>query len=116
MKMFFKDLKSFLKDTSQDERIPLKDKRILLALIALVFSPFDIIPDWIPIIGILDDLIIISFVLDYFFTVLDSRILLSHFPWDLRAYTRLKKIATALQIFVPRFIKKRIWSYVGDPY
>jgi uncharacterized membrane protein YkvA (DUF1232 family) len=116
MKKFFLDLKMFLKSTSQDERIPLNDKRILLALIALVLSPFDIIPDWIPIIGMLDDLIIISFVLDYFFSVLDSRILLSHFPWDLKAYTRLKKIAKGLQIFVPRFIKKRIWSYVGDPY
>jgi uncharacterized membrane protein YkvA (DUF1232 family) len=116
MKKFFNDLKSFLQATAYDERIPSKDKRILLALIALVFSPFDIIPDWIPLIGILDDLIIISFVLDYFFSVLDSRILLSHFPWDLKAYTRLKKVATALQIFVPGFIKKRIWSYVGDPY
>lgn len=116
MKKFFTDLKNFLQATSLDERIPVKDKRILLALIALVFSPFDIIPDWIPIIGILDDLIIISFVLDYFFSVLDSRILLSHFPWDLKAYTRLKRVATAFQIFVPRFIKRRIWSYVGDPY
>jgi uncharacterized membrane protein YkvA (DUF1232 family) len=116
MKKFLNDLFNFLKATSLDERIPAKDKRILLALIALILSPFDIIPDWIPIIGILDDLIIISFVLDYFFSVLDGRILLSHFPWDLKAYTRLKKIASALQIFVPRFIKRRIWSYVGDPY
>lgn len=116
MKKFFTDLKSFLEATARDERIPTKDKRILLALMALILSPFDIIPDWIPIVGLLDDLIIISFVLDYFFSVLDSRIMLSHFPWDMKTYTRLKKISYALQIFVPRFIKKRIWTYVGDPY
>lgn len=113
---FFKDLKDFITNTANDERIPARDKKILLAMVALVISPFDIIPDWIPIFGLLDDLIILSLILDYFFSVLDSRILLSHFPWDMKAYTRLKAIAHFFQMFVPGFIKKRLWSYVGDPY
>lgn len=113
---FLKDLKDFITNTANDERIPARDKKILLAMVALVISPFDIIPDWIPIFGLLDDLIILSLILDYFFSVLDSRILLSHFPWDMKAYTRLKAIAHFFQMFVPGFIKKRLWSYVGDPY
>lgn len=113
---FFKDLKDFIVNTANDERIPSRDKKILLAMVALMISPFDIIPDWIPIFGMLDDVIILSMILDYFFSVLDSRIILSHFPWDMKAYARLKKIAHFLQMFVPRFVKKRLWSYVGDPY
>jgi uncharacterized membrane protein YkvA (DUF1232 family) len=113
---FFKKLKDFIVNTSQDERIPSRDKKIILALVALLISPFDIIPDWIPLFGLLDDVIILSIVLDYFFTILDSRILLSHFPWDMKAYARLRTIARALQIFVPNFLKKKLWSYVGDPY
>ncbi len=113
---FFKDLKDFIVNTANDERIPSRDKKILLAMVALMISPFDIIPDWIPIFGLLDYLIILSMILDYFFSVLDSRIILSHFPWDMKAYARLKAIAHFLQMFVPRFVKKKLWSYVGDPY
>ncbi len=113
---FFKKLKDFIVNTSQDERIPLRDKKIILALVALMISPFDIIPDWIPLFGLLDDLIILSIILDYFFTILDSQILLSHFPWDMKAFARLRAIARTLQIFVPNFLKKKLWSYVGDPY
>jgi uncharacterized membrane protein YkvA (DUF1232 family) len=113
---FLKNLKDFLVNTANDKRIPDRDKKILLAMIALLISPFDIIPDWIPVFGLLDDVIIVSIILDYFFTVLDSSILLSHFPWDMKAFARLRAIARAMQLFVPRFVKKKLWSYVGDPY
>jgi uncharacterized membrane protein YkvA (DUF1232 family) len=113
---FLKDLKNFLVNTANDPRIPARDKKILLAMIALLISPFDIIPDWIPIFGLLDDFIILSFILDYFFSVLDSNVLLSHFPWDMKAFARLRSIARGLQFLVPRFVKKKLWSYVGEPY
>ena len=113
---FFTDLKGFLVNTANDIRIPPKDKKILLTMIALVLSPFDIIPDWIPVIGLLDDVIIISFILDYFFQVLDSEVLLSHYPWDMKSFARLRKMARFMQFLVPGFIKKRIWTYVGSPY
>lgn len=113
---FFKKLKDFLVDTANDERIPATDKKILLGMIALILSPIDLIPDWIPFFGQLDDLVLISFVLDYFFEVLDSQVILSHYPWGMKSFARLRAIARFLQFLVPNFIKKRIWSYVGSPY
>lgn len=113
---FFKDLKDFLTNTANDKRIPSRDKKVLLVMIGLLISPFDLIPDWIPVIGLLDDLIILSFILDYFFSVLDSNILLSHFPWNMKAFARLRAISRALQFLVPKFLKKKIWQYVGEPY
>lgn len=113
---FFNDLKDFLKNVANDERIPARDKKILLAMIALILSPFDIIPDWIPAFGILDDIILLSIILDYFFTVLDSRILLSHYPWGMKSFAKLRSVARTMEFFVPKFVKKRLWSFVGDPY
>ena len=113
---FLKDLKEFIISVANDERIPPRDKKILLAMIALIISPIDLIPDWIPVFGQLDDLVILAIILDYLFRVLDSRILLSHYPWGMKSFARLRAIARVLEFFVPRFIKKRLWSYVGDPY
>ena len=89
MKKFIKDLTTFLTNTANDERIPERDKKTLLILIALIISPIDIIPDWIPFIGVIDDFILIAIVLDYFFDVLDQSILLSHYPWGMKSFARL---------------------------
>jgi uncharacterized membrane protein YkvA (DUF1232 family) len=113
---FFKDLKDFLVNVANDERIPLRDKKVLMGLIALVISPIDLIPDWIPFFGQLDDLVMLAIILDYFFTVLDSNLLLSHYPWGMKSFARLRAMARMMQFFVPKFVKRRLWSYVGDPY
>jgi uncharacterized membrane protein YkvA (DUF1232 family) len=113
---FLLDLKNFLVNTAKDPRIPDRDKKIILAMIALLISPIDLIPDWIPIFGLLDDVIILSIVLDYFYSVLDREVLLSHWPWGMKSFVRVKSITQVTQYFVPRFVKKRLWSYVGSPY
>jgi uncharacterized membrane protein YkvA (DUF1232 family) len=113
---FLKNLKKFITDVANDHRIPSRDKKMIMALIALILSPIDLIPDWIPVFGLLDDVIILAIILDYFFRVLDGQILLSHFPWDMKSFARLRTIAKSLEFFVPRFIKKRLWTYVGEPY
>lgn len=113
---FFVDLKNFLTETAKDERIPERDKKILLGLIALLISPIDLIPDWIPVFGLLDDVIVLSIILDYFFSVLDREVLLSHWPWGMKSFVRLKSVTSITQYFVPKFVKKKLWSYVGSPY
>ncbi len=116
MKKFYQQLKTFLINTGKDPRIPNRDKKILLTLIALIISPIDLIPDWIPFLGVLDDVIILAIVLDYFFDVLDQNILLTHYPWGMKSFSQLKKIAKAFSICVPWFIKNQIWSYKKDIY
>jgi uncharacterized membrane protein YkvA (DUF1232 family) len=111
-----KDGVGFLKAVVQDPRIPERDKQVLTGLLVLIVSPVDLIPDWIPVIGQLDDLVMIALVLDYFFTVLDSEVLLSHWPWDMKAFARLRRMAKLAGFFAPRFLKKMVWKYVGSPY
>ena len=116
MKKFFNELTDFLKNTANDVRIPERDKKVLLAMIALIISPIDFIPDWIPFIGLLDDFILFALILDYFFSVLDQSILLSHYPWGMKSFARLKRIARFTSMFVPNFIKDNIWKYVREPF
>ena len=113
---FFPKLLDFLKNVTNDERIPAHDKKILAALVALIISPVDLIPDWIPVIGWIDDWIILALVLDYFFNVLDSEVLLSHYPWGMKSFLRLKRWSSLISWSAPNWLKSRIWNYVGSPY
>jgi uncharacterized membrane protein YkvA (DUF1232 family) len=116
IKDFSSKLITFAKDVSNDERIPSRDKKIIAGLVLLIISPFDIIPDWIPIIGLLDDLIILAIVLDYFFNVIDQNILLSHYPWGMKSYAWIKNASRLITGLTPAFVKNWVWKYKPDPY
>lgn len=110
----FKKIKEFIRfltDVASDSRIPATDKKVLLGLLALVISPLDLIPDWIPVIGQIDDAIMIALILDYLFEVLDEEIILSHYPWDPKSFETMKKIASYTSKIVPVFLKKLLWKY-----
>jgi uncharacterized membrane protein YkvA (DUF1232 family) len=113
---FFKKLVQFIRAVAEDPRIPDRDKKVLLGLAALVVSPIDLIPDWIPVIGVLDDVIMIAIILDYLFNVLDDQILLSHYPWGMKSYVALRRFSKTVSRLTPQFIKDRIWLYKPSPY
>ncbi len=111
-----KELGAFIKAVSTDERIPDRDKATLAMLLVLLASPFDIIPDWIPIFGVMDDIVVLALVLDYLFNHLDQEILLSHYPWGMKSYTRLRSVARTIALLTPAAIKDRIWKYKPSVY
>src|SRR4051812_5724472 len=113
---YLKALVLFVQNVAKDPRIPDADKRILVILIALIISPFDLIPDWIPVIGLLDDLIIFAVILDYFFNHLDQDILLSHYPWGMKSYIRIRKTAQIIAFLTPSWIKNKIWKFKPSVY
>ena len=113
---YIKNFISFIQNVTHESRIPSSDKKVILLLLALIISPIDLIPDWIPIIGLLDDFIMLAIVLDYFFNRLDRELLLSHFPWSLRAFIRIKRVASVITFFTPSWIQNKIWSYKPPVY
>jgi uncharacterized membrane protein YkvA (DUF1232 family) len=51
---------------ARDPRVPLRRKFLLLGLAGYLALPFDLVPDFIPVAGQLDDAIIIALVLRHF--------------------------------------------------
>ena len=113
---FFRQLIQFIKDVANDERIPSRDKKTILFLVGLILSPLDLIPDWIPIIGLVDDLVVLALILDYFFDVLDQEILLSHYPFGMKSYLWVRRASRLITTVTPAPIKDRIWKYQASPY
>ena len=63
-----------------DPRVPRRKKLLLAALIPYLVLPFDLVPDFIPIAGYLDDAIIVAFVLRHVLRGGDHELIDEHWP------------------------------------
>jgi uncharacterized membrane protein YkvA (DUF1232 family) len=100
---------AFLIDLSKDPRIPSRDKAVLAGMLALVASPFDIIPDFIPVLGQLDDVMLIILMLDYACNRVPDDVLRDHFPWDAAQLLTWRRRAGFIVKLVPHWVKEKIW-------
>lgn len=107
---------AFVKGLWNDERIPKRDRLVFSILMVLIISPLDFIPDWTPVFGQLDDIVMIALVMDYLFNQLDEDLTLSHWNFSFKAFARLRSFGRIISMLAPQAIKKRIWKYEGSPY
>ena len=63
-----------------DPRVPRRKKLLLAALIPYLLLPFDLVPDFIPIAGYVDDAIIVAFVLRHVLRGSDRELIEQHWP------------------------------------
>jgi uncharacterized membrane protein YkvA (DUF1232 family) len=103
----------FLGALAKDTRIPAWDKAVLAGFAALLVSPIDIIPDFIPLLGQLDDLAILVVILDYVFNRLPEEVVLAHYPWNPAGFKAWRRRMRFLSTLVPDWARKRIWR-VGE--
>jgi uncharacterized membrane protein YkvA (DUF1232 family) len=57
-KLRFRDKLAFGRDLMRDPRVPWRAKIIAAAVVTYVASPIDLIPDFIPVLGYVDDLLV----------------------------------------------------------
>ena len=112
MKIFFRNIQSFLLGLKDDERIPTRDKKTLAVFLAMIIIPLFIIPTWSSsLAGLIYTFVFVGIITDYFFNILDHNILLSHYPWDMKSFASIKRLAQFLSKVSPSFIMNRIWCY-----
>jgi uncharacterized membrane protein YkvA (DUF1232 family) len=63
-----------------DERVPRRQKLFVSALVAYLVMPFDLVPDFIPVAGQLDDAIIVAIVLRSVIRTGGPQLLREHWP------------------------------------
>lgn len=99
----------FVKNVASDERIPLQNRVILGGLLMYLMTPIDLIPDFIPIIGWLDDAFITILILDYVFNSADTEIILEHYPWNKQHFKKVRTYVDRLSWLIPSGLKKLLF-------
>ncbi|HEY5684496.1 MAG TPA: YkvA family protein [Acidimicrobiia bacterium] len=65
---------------ARDPRVPRRTKIVLGAALAYVASPIDLVPDFIPVAGIADDVLLLAFAVNHLVHVAGEDVVLEH--WD----------------------------------
>lgn len=92
---------------ARDPRVPARSKATLLILGAYLASPIDVIPDFIPGLGQLDDLVVVAFALDQMLNRVPPDVVRQHWEGEEDVLELVQEILDISTGFVPGWVKKR---------
>ena len=93
-----------------DPLLPRAAKIALAAAMVYLASPIDLIPDFVPLVGYLDDLLIGALVIDGVLNWVDRGLILKYWPGTPDSLERVARVARMLAAWVPRRLKARIFA------
>ena len=95
---------------SRDPRVPPRTKATLFIIAGYLVSPIDVVPDFIPGIGQIDDLVILAFALDQMLNRVPEEVVLEHWDGDEDVLQVVRQILDISTAYVPGWLKKRFSS------
>lgn len=90
---FIPDCIVLFKRLLADPRVPRRRKALIVPLIAYLAMPFDLVPDFIPVAGQLDDAIVVAFVLRRLLRGADQAALREHWPGPEASLALVRRLA-----------------------
>ena len=93
-----------------DPVLPRAAKIALGAAAVYLLSPVDLIPDFIPLVGWVDDALLAAVLLDGILNWVDRGLVLKYWPGNPASLDTLARTARLLSIWVPRRLKARVFS------
>lgn len=93
-----------------DPMLPRAAKVALAAVMVYLASPLDLVPDFIPLLGYLDDALLAAVLVDGLLNYVDRALVLKYWPGSPESLERLARAARLLAVWVPRRLKARIFA------
>jgi len=93
-----------------DGAVPAAAKIALAAVAIYLASPVDLIPDFIPFVGLLDDALLVAIVVDGLLNHVDRSFLIKYWPGDVASLDAIAAVARRLSRWVPARLKDRIFG------
>ncbi len=91
-----------------DKGVSTQEKALLLGTVAYVISPLDFLPDAIPFLGQIDDLLLVALILKRFMNSIDRSVLLAYWDGKDDLLLTIDKILEFTGIFLPRGVYNKI--------
>ena len=90
---FIPDCLVLLSRLLKDRRVPRRRKLLIAGLVGYLALPFDLVPDFIPVAGQLDDVIVVALVLRRFLRAGGEPLVREHWPGPERSLELVLRIA-----------------------
>jgi uncharacterized membrane protein YkvA (DUF1232 family) len=94
---FIPDCLVLLRRLHADARLPRRSKLVLLALVAYLLMPLDLVPDFVPVAGQLDDVIVAALALRYALRVGGPELIREHWPGPEASLRAVLRVAYGLR-------------------
>jgi uncharacterized membrane protein YkvA (DUF1232 family) len=95
-----------------DDRVPARTKVALGGLAVYLVSPWDIIPDFVPLAGQVDDAILLLLLVDGVLNQVDDAVLLEHWTGEVKTLRRLQELSRTLSDWTPQALKTFLFGKV----
>jgi len=104
------DVARLLTRLLSDPVLPRPVKIALAAAALYLANHFDLIPDFLPFVGYLDDVLVATIVLDGILNYVDRKLILKYWPGTAESLDRLARAARLFTRWVPERFKTRIFA------
>jgi uncharacterized membrane protein YkvA (DUF1232 family) len=106
--LFLPNLLVLLKRLVSDPRVPRKSKLILGATIVYLVSPIDVVPDFVPGIGQLDDVVVALLALHSILNRVDDEVVIEHWPGNENVIRMVRAGLSAVAQLLPGKWESRV--------
>ena len=93
-----------------DDRVPRRTKLALAGLAVYIASPWDLIPDFIPGVGQLDDAIVLLLFVDAVLNQVDDAIILEHWTGEVQTLRRVQDFSHRLSKWTPKELRNYLYG------
>ena len=98
----------------KDPRVPRRSKILLGASFAYVLSPIDLLPEFIPVAGVLDDIFLVAFALNHLMERAGEEIVVEHWDGPQDILGMVRSVLSTVTDVVPVQIRRIMSKLAGE--
>lgn len=97
----------------RDPRVPRRTKLVVGGAVAYAASPVDLVPDFIPVVGVADDMLVLAFAVHHIVEVAGEEIVLEHWDGSRDLLELVRSILDVASDFVPARLRRTVGRLSG---